>query len=250
MAYRKTAPKRKAPVRRASTKKTSVVKKVATLSRQVKKLNKVSYDKVQMQISGFNNTAVTTPYYQYHINNLTQSWAPMFGYDANDVSTVNKMYVNSYKVDARLKQASEADLIWYTAFIVSLKDDGADSTTFDPATGQLTLTVNTHYNLLGAAGKAFLNPRFFNIHSYKRFSMGGRAGDQSNPVQRDLSFTIVPKQKMVTNPKGNIFGVGGLSFPKDPSKNYYLLLFNDDLGSDLQYNEITIGGMATIAIPN
>jgi hypothetical protein len=197
------------------------------------------------------DASVVTPYYQYHVNNLMQSWQPIFGYDSGDFSQVNKCYVNSYKIDARLSQGSEADLIWYTAYVVSLKDDGADSTTFDPATGALTLSNGTHFQTMGAQGKVFLNPRFFNIHHYKRFSMGGRAGDQSNPVQRDLSFTIVPKQKLITNPKGNIFGTpGGMQFPKDPSKNYYLLLFNDDSGSDLQVNKITICGMATLAIPN
>lgn len=249
MAFRKTAPKRKVPVRRAPAKK-SVTKKVATLSRQVQKLSKVSYDKVQMQILPQSYASVTQPYFQYHLNNLTSSWTPIFGYDANDVSTANKMYVNSYKVDARLTQDSEADLIWYTMFVVSLKDDGADSTTFDPATGQLTLTDNIHYNRAPTNGKVIVNPRFFNIHKYKRFYMGGRAGDQSAPVTRDLSFTIVPKQKMVTNPKGNIFGIGGLAFPKDPSKNYYMILFNDDLGTDLQVNKIVAGGIASIAIPN
>jgi hypothetical protein len=235
----------------ARTKKaTSTVKELAKVKASIKKLTTISYDKVQMQMSGYNNQAVVQPYYQYHLNGLMQNWTPIFGYDSGDFSTVNKCYVNSYKVDARLKQSSEADLIWYTAFVVSLKDDGADSTTFDPATGTLTLALNTHYNSLGASGKTLLNPRFFNIHSYKRFSMGGRSGDQSNPVQRDLSFTIVPKEKLITNPKGNIFGSGGLQFPKDPSKNYYLLLFNDDSAGDLQYNEIVIGGLASLAIPN
>ena len=250
MAYRKTAPKRKAPVRRRAPAKKSVAKKVTTLAKQVKKLTTISYDKVAMKTIETAYTGMTQPFYQYHINNLMSAWTPIFGYDSNDFSNVNKVYVNSYKVDARILQGSEADAIWYTAFVVSLKDDAADSTTFDPATGILTLTNGVHYTTLGGNGKVLVNPRVFNIHSYKRFYMGGRPGDQSAPVVRDLSFTIVPKQKLITNPKGNVFGTGGLSFPKDPSKNYYMLLFNDDLGSDLQTNNITIGAVANMAIPN
>ena len=49
-----------------------------------------------------------------------------------------------------------------------------------------------------------MNKKYFNIHSYKRFYMGGRVGDQSAPALKDLSFTIVPKQRLVENPGGNI----------------------------------------------
>jgi len=249
MAVRRSAPSKKVQKTRTSSKK-SVSKKVTDLVRTVKKLTSISYDKIQMQLLPSSYASVTQPYYQYHVNNLTSNWTPIFGYDTADISAANKMYVNSYKVDARLTQDSEADLIWYTMFVVSLKDDGADSTTFDPATGQLTLTDNIHYNRAPTNGKVIVNPRFFNIHKYKRFYMGGRSGDQSAPVTRDLSFTIVPKQKLVTNPKGNIFNAtSGLAFPKDPSKNYYFLLFNDDLGTDLQVNKIVLGGIANIAVP-
>lgn len=227
------------------------ITEVDKLRAQVKKLTKVSYDRVQMKGLGTTNQGIVSPYFIYHLNSQMSSWTPVFGYDANDFSNVNKIYVNSYKVDARLTQDNEGDLIWYTMFVVSLKDDAADSTTFDPATGALTLTSDTHYTVLGAQGKALINPRMFNIHAYKRFSMGGRAGDQSNPVQRDLSFTIVPKDKQITNPRGNIFaGVGSLSFPKDPSKNYYMILFNDDSAVDLATNKITINLIADMAIPN
>jgi len=234
----------------SKTRKPRTTAEVAKLKAAVAKLNKVSYDKVNMRTIEAGSASVTQPFYQYHINNLMNAWTPIFGYDANDFSNVNKVYVNSYKVDARLIQATEADLIWYSSFVVSLKDDGADSTTFDPATGILTLTPGVHYTTLAGNGKVLVNPRFFNIHSYKRFYMGGRPGDQSAPANKDLSFTIVPKQKLITNPKGNIFGTGGLSFPKDPSKNYYMLLFNDDNGGDFQVNTINIAGMASLAIPN
>jgi hypothetical protein len=248
MAYTKRPVRKVAPKRRAASKK-SMTKKVTALARTVKKLATVSYDKVNMSLVT-SSVGVVQPYYQYHINNIMSSWTPVFGYDAGDLSDVNKCYVNSYKIDARISQGSEADQIYYSMFVVSLKDDAADSTTFDPATGALNLASGTHYTTLGANGKVLINPRMFNIHSYKRFYMGGRAGDQSAPCLRDVSFTIVPKQKLITNPKGNIFGIGGLSFPKDPSKNYYLLLFNDDSGADFQVNTITVGGLASCAIPN
>jgi len=247
MAYTKR-PVKKAPVRRAP-KKTSVVKKVATLVRQVKKLNTISYDKVQFSGTPLFNAPVTTPFFQYHCEGLMNAWTPIFGLDSNDVDECNKVYLNSYNMDIRLQQASEADQVFYTMFVVSLKDQGADSSTFDPATGSLQMINGIHY-YSSDNGRTMLNPRFFNIIKYKRFYMGGRPGDQSAPSLRDLSVKIIPRQKLVQNPKGNIFGVGGLSFPKDPSQNHWVLLFNDDQSADLQVNRIGIHNVISAAIAN
>lgn len=242
--------KRKAPVKKRTTPKTeSVAKKVTALARTVKKLNQISYDKVMFKGYGHDG-GIAQPYYAFHVNQLTSQWDPVFGYDSADIQNVNKVYVNSYKVDARIRQGSEADLIYYTAFIVSLKDQAADSTTFDPLTGNLTLANGIHYEQIGANGKVLMSKSMFNIHAYKRFYMGGRSGDQSAPVLRDLSFTIKPKQRLIQNPKGNVFGLSGLSFPKDPSQNYYLILFNDDSVADGQVNFINVSVLASCAIPN
>lgn len=227
----------------------SVAAKVKTLTKQVKKLNKVSYTKVMTTMNATSTAAVTLPYFGYHINGSMNNWQPVFGHSASDINTVNKAYINSYKLDVRLYQDSEADRIQYTAFVVSLKDNANDATTFDPATGFLTLLDGTHYQTLGTNGRVLVNTEFFNIHSYKRFMMGGRPGDQSTPETRDLSFTIVPKQKMLVNPRGNLFLNSAFNFPKDPSQNYYLLLFNDDSAIDLVFNRINIGGLASFAIP-
>lgn len=228
----------------------TLTKKVATLSAQVKKLNHVSYDQRTMVMAADTATNVVQPFYQYHVTGRMNTWAPIFGSAAVDVDNSEKVYVNEYKLDARLYQDNEPDRIFYTAFVVSLKDQAADSTTFDPATGNLTLASGLHYAQTNTVGKVFLNPGFFTIHSYKRFYMGGRAGDQSAPEVRDISFTIKPKQRMIVNPKGNVFNNAAFTFPKDPSQNYYLLLFNDDLGADLQTNKINIGGIANIAVPS
>ena len=235
-----------------STKKTatkSVAKKVATLTKAVKKLNAVSYDKVSFR--GFSeDSSVIQPVYIYHVNSETRSWTPVFGHDAADVDEVNKVYVNSYNVDMRIRQANEPDLIFYTAFVVSLKDQGSDSATFNQTTGALSLTDGIHYTTLGASGKTLVSKKFFNIHSYKRFYMGGRNGDQSAPVLRDLSFKIKPRQRLIENPRGNVFGVGGLVCPKDPSQNYYVLLFCDDSSLDLQVNIVNTSVLVDAAIPS
>jgi len=241
----------KAVIKRQPAVKT-VAAKVATLTKQVKKLNAISYDKVVMTMDGMatNGASVAAPFFQNHLNALTRNWTPIFGSNAADVANTDKCYINSYKFDCRLTQENEPDRIFYSAFIVSLKDQGADVNTFDPASGLLVMSDGIHYQTLSTGGRVLMNQKFFNIHSYKRFTMGGRPGDQSTPETRDLSFTIVPKQKLLVNPRGNVFGASGLTFPKDPSQNYWFLLFNDDSFADGAVNRITMGGLASIAIPS
>jgi len=228
----------------------SVAKKVATLTKQVKKLNAISYNKVTMYMTGMENNqaSVISPYFIQPLMFDMRNWTPIFGANASDINTADKVWINSYKIDARLSQASESDRITYSAFIVSLKDQANDSSTFDPATGSLALTNSLHYQVLPTNGSVLLSTKFFNIHSYKRFMMGGRPGDQSTPETRDLSFTIRPKQKVIENPRGNVFGSTGLTFPKDPSQNYYFILFNDDSFGDAQVNRISLGGLCQLAV--
>lgn len=244
----KSAKKVLTAVKSAVKKTPTISRKVATLSKQVAKLNKISYEKHALVINGDTATSVTAPFYSFHINRRMDLWNPVFGSAIDEVSITNKMYLNSIKIDCRLSQETEADRIFYSMFIVSLKDQGADSSTFDPATGALFMTDGVQYVSLGQNGRVLVNPNFFNIHSYKRFTMGGRPGDQSTPETRDLSFTIVPKQKLIENPRGNVLRNALFTHPKDPSQNYYFLLFNDDSGLDLQVNRVNINGIASIAV--
>ena len=227
----------------------TVAAKVATLAKAVKKLNTVSYNKVTMVMEGMvnNQASVIAPYFIQPLLADMRNWVPTFGSTSADITNADKVWINSYKIDCRLSQASEADRITYSAFIVSLKDQANDSSTFDPATGSLALQNGVHYQLLPTNGSVLMNTKFVNIHSYKRFMMGGRAGDQSTPETRDLSFTIRPKEKVISNPRGNVFGVSGLTFPKDPSQNYYFILFNDDSFGDGQVNRISMGGLCSLA---
>jgi len=247
---RKSDVKRAAPKRARAPAKKPTAKTVATLVKQVKKLNTISYDKITLSMSTAEDEAVVLPYYQFHVNKRMDLWTPIFGSNNTDSSNADKIYVNSYKMDVRLIQSNEADRIFYTMFIVSLKDDANDATTFDPATGNLTLANGVHYQTLSTNGRVLVNQKFFNIHQYKRFEMGGRPGDQSTPETRDLSFTIVPKQKKIVNPRGNCLGNATYTHPKDPSQNYYMLLFNDDSLGDFAANRVYVGGLASVAVPN
>jgi len=253
MGFTKGTKGKKTPAK-PKAKTASITKKVATIAAAVKKLNAVSYDKVQLQM-GSTIQGVSAPYYVYNMTNGMNTWGPIFGTDSADLTNVQKMYVNSYKMDVRLFQASEPDAILYSAFIVSLKDQANDAQTWlNSSTGALVLTPGIHYQPLGNDGRVLMNKKYFNIHSYKRFYMGGRPGDQSAPVIKDMSFTVVPKQRLVENPGGNIFGTisgrNGLPFPRDPSQNYFFVLFNDNSTLDFENNNIHITGLCQAAIPS
>lgn len=233
----------------------TVKAQVAKLTKQVKKLNTISYDKAHLVMGVNNGPNVLQPYYQYALCNGMNTWPTAFGLNAADLADVQKMYVNSYTMDVRLVQAGESDRIFYTAFVVSLKDEAADASTLDPLDGKLVLQDGLHFQNMGTNGRVLVNPKMFNIHYMKRFSMGGRVGDQSTPETKNLHFKIVPKEKLIVNTRGNIFGSAaspnnGLTYPKNPSQNYFFLLFNDDSLADLAANQIYIGGLASVAIPS
>jgi len=238
----------------SKTRKPRTDVEVVKLKAAVKKLNAVSYDKVALRM-GNSQAFVQNPYYVYNITNGMNTWGPIFGSDSSDLTNVQKMYVNSYKLDVRLNQGSEPDLTYYTAFIVSLKDQSNDVQTWlNSTTGALVMTPGIHYTDLGTDGRVLMNKKYFNIHAFKRFYMGGRPGDQSAPACKDISFTIKPKQRTIENPGGNIFGTisgrNGLAFPRDPSQNYFFILFNDNSGIDFENNLLHISGLCQCAIPS
>jgi len=232
--------------------KPTIAKKVATLSRQVKKLNKISYDKIDFNHTPVVNSSLVTPYNQVLVSGALNSMAPLWGYSTTDVNTVDKAYLNSKDVYVSVRQNNEPNLIRYTMFVVSLKDQGADTTTFDPATGALTLASGTHYTNI-ISDQVRISPRFFNIHAMRRFTMGyeGSAGPTADTQsERRFVFKIKPKTKLIENPKGNVFQNAAFTFPKDPSQNYWVLLFNDNAGADLENNRLDISVIDHFAIPS
>jgi hypothetical protein len=195
---------------------------------------------------------VTTPYFSALVSGALNTMSPLWGYSSADVANVDKAYLNSKDVYVSVRQNNEPNLIRYTMFVVSLKDAGADSTTFDPLTGALTLANGTHYTNI-VSDQVRISPRFFNIHATRRFTMGyeGTAGPTADTFsERRFVFKLKPKQKLIINPKGNVFGNASFTFPKDPSQNFWVLLFNDNVGADLENNKVDINTVDHFAIPS
>lgn len=237
--------------------KKSLTTKVATLQKQVATLKKVSYETCSTYstiATGFNLTA------DYNTWNLSRLYpnssysAPIFGTSATEISEVNKAYLNSKDIYVSVRQASEPNFVRMSMFLVSLKDQAATTTLWDPASRQLVLTGGTDYVLpLPATEQALLNPKSFTIHAVKRFTMGteGAAGPMADTyAQRRFKFTIKPKQKLITNPVGNVFNNSLFSSPMDPSQNYFIILFNDNASLDLEFPKVDINVCDHWSLPN
>lgn len=256
---RRSAPATKRKVMKPKTSaKKSVAKKVNTLVKTVKKLTKISYDKVPMT-RGFTGqslgslVASGSPFVFSLVAGFDASMAPIWGYDAADLANPTKAYLNKVNVDVVIRQDNEPDLITHSVFLVSLKDQGADSTTFDPATGTLTLTDGVHYSQWNAsdARQVVMSPRFFNIHKVWRTFTGGQIGGQTvQPALRSRNMTFVPRQKLYQNPRGNLFGNLSFSFSKDPSQNYYLVCFNNNATGDAEAPKLDLRILYNWAIPS
>lgn len=237
--------------------KPTVAKKVATLARQVKKLNKVSYEQVTTVSSVANSQNLTADYNAYNLSRLYPNSTytiPIFGTSTTEISEVNKAYLNSKDVYVSIRQASEPNFVRMAMFLVSLKDQGATTTLFDPASRQLVLTGANDYIGVGNAWEtSALNPKQFNIHAVRRFTMGteGTAGPMADTYsQRRFKFTIKPKQKLIENPVGNVFNNSSFSSPVDPSQNYFIIIFNDNASLDLEYPKVDVVVYDHWAVPN
>jgi hypothetical protein len=244
MAWKRSYKKKAAPRKKKTWKKKAAAPALKKLQAAVKKLNTVSYDKIDMVVLNANAAAPASPYVGYNISASMASMAPVWGYAIADIANANKAWLNNMKIQVSIAQNNERDLIRYSMFVCSLKDAGADASTFDPATGSLpALIEGTHYVYGGFADQVLMSPAFFNVHATRRFNFGYADGvyptADSRSVRR-FTFNVKPSKKLITNPKGNVFQNAQFNFPKDPSQNYFVLLFNDNSQIDLQSNKLDI----------
>ena len=214
---------------------------VASLNYKVKKLFRINRLKTQYQHLGgtVNSTmgALVPP--STAIFNLCNwnSFTPIFGSSGTDVDYANSFYHKSFGIDITIENASETDNISYTCFLVSLKDSVGSA--FDPNTGNLSLTNPTHF--WTNQGMCLLNKNMFNIHRIKRFNLGNYgqamtiASAHNYGTIRRFFWKWSPKCK-VSNPSGSIRAA---SSSLDPSKQYYLIVCNDDSSADLQSPDIS-----------
>lgn len=206
---------------------------LATLSRQVAKLNAVAINRIQYgQTQSFSaSTVLGLDSYQALPLLQFAGWNRVFGTDADDET--NKQCVIKSQKCTWVFNTTEPDNRRYVMFVVSLKDDA--SQLLNAGTGNLEpLVQGTHYNQ--SNDLTLLNLNFFRIHYMKRFHSGvvpmqklgppvlqnipNMGSDATKQGSWNLKFGT--KGMRVKNPAGD-WKAGG--YPKDPSSNYFVLTF-------------------------
>lgn len=214
----------------------SAVKQLNRKVSTIQSLVTVKKNKVFYGINYANN--VSSDYNQYGLTRLSD-FQTIFGTDATDGQGRNAM-IRSVSIDNYVSLrnfgstlANETDTIGFTYFVVSLKKEASSLL---GTTGLLnSLVANTHY--YNNSGKVLLNPRYFNIHAYKRFTLTNNQqsltlSTAQSQYGSDIRWqTRVSIKKHINNPAGDWKAMG---FSPDVQDNYYALLFNDNSVLDLE----------------
>ena len=247
-------------VKKAPKKGTGLSGELARLKRQVSALTAVAVNRIMYSGTDNYQTATVAGTASYAATPLTRfsAWTRVFGTDADD-ETQKKCVIR--KLSGRWTFASnEPDNRQFSMFVVSLKDEASGLLNSD---GTLAaLAQGTHYSdPLGTGAGALLNLKLFNVHYHKSWTAGvtpevkaavNPAGAVQNigmtpgATHRFGKFNIrLPRGGIrVLNPTGD--WKAGL-FPKDPSKNYYVLTFwSGDSSVDLETGNMLINWLAGV----
>lgn len=236
---------RKGGVKAMARPKKTAIQKLATAVRTLQRKNRSEAEYLNFSY-GVEPTGMESPAYIYPLN-FYQGMTPIFGVSADDLEA-NKIIHKSAGLDMRVTLENpvnnEENTIGFTAFLVSLKDDiGA---VFNPGTGGLTLVANqTHYI---NQGMAMLNKKMFNIHRVKRFHLTNHGTPLAQSAAQTQYGTDcrwywkVSLNKTIQNPQGNW---KSLNSALDPSKQYYVLIFNDNSIVDLESPTVSVSAVHT-----
>jgi len=210
---------------------------IKTLAKAVKVLQQK--DKVDAQYLNFTQQVfeqnVAAPLHYVNLSDFS-GMISTFGTSAND-NVDNRIIHKSVGMDCRvtLENAinNEESTIGFTAYLVSLKDDIGN--VYNNLTGGLTLTLGSTHEII--QGMVLLNKKMFNIHKTKRFTLTNYNQALISPAAQTQFGTDyrwywrLPINKTINNPRGDWKQLG---CALDPSKQYYLMIFNDNSTSDLE----------------
>lgn len=233
-------PKRKSKSKSKKNDIKSIARKVNKLIRQ-KRVNAQWYNLARAELN--QNIA---QFYHYNMC-LYSGMAPIFGTTTDDLADPKILY-HSSKVQCRVSLENtinnEEETTRFSAFLVSLRDRIPQSR-FNSGTGVLTLTAGLDYYL--NQGIAYINPKMFNIHKVKYFTLtnygtalSAPAGQSQFGTAHEWTWSIMPKMT-VEHPAGNW---SALASSLDPSRQYYVLIFSDNQTGDAEYPTVSISQVA------
>jgi len=238
--------------RRAYPKKKRIVNAKSAITDLYKKTKKIQKEltKKRQYIYTVNNsqsitTNISSPYTIQKLCKFSDDTA-IFGTDPNDLlgsKVLLKSMTLKINVDLENLSETEEETTRVEMFIVSLKDNANDI--FNPSNGDIALTSNIHYWQFGPTGVvnggyAYLNKKYFNIHHHKRFQLTNYGASMANSGAQNengSNWHYDCKLKMNHVISANMSNVADQSWktlvcPRDPSQNYYIIWFNDNLTVD------------------
>lgn len=258
--YRKRSYRRKRSstlARLARPKKTTAVQALAKQLRGIKLNMRKKSQLLNFQTGtrqapgGSTGDAIVQPYYCFPLSTFN-AWSRIFGTGTNDWEG-NSMIWKSFGLDVHVRSFNETEQINFTMFLISMKDNG--SYCIPAAGGNLVISDTTEFiNSSGAGGDTasglvMLNKSICNIHYVKRFTLGnnGAALNTSSAQTQygtDRRFYIRHRvNKKIQNPIGDVFAM-----PRayDPSSNYYLLIFSNNLSADAESPRVFLNVVHTV----
>lgn len=261
---RKALPRRRYGGRRTG-RRPALARRVAALARQVRKIpqtyhlgyalqtQEMSADYVAVNLCNYTPTQTTLG----GVNGTTTNPGAslLFGTQADDLES-NRIIDQSLSCQLKISANTETDNITYTCYLVSLKDAMNQRQVFNPDTGALDLVPNVHYWVsslaAGTLGMVQLNPKCFNIKRRWKFTIGnnGQALTIASAVggiasQKTIYFNV-PMRQTITNIAGDVYG--NMATARDPSKQYYLLMFNDDRALDVAVQKYDFHAVRTVKV--
>lgn len=220
--------KRKSTVAKMAKGKTTSIQALAKSVRSLQLANKKQHQFLNYRRSA-SGEVIQSDVNIFNLCDYT-NMTPIFGADGDDDNNY-KIQHQSFGMDCYLTLENavnnEENTIGFTVFLVSLKDDIGSA--FNPNTGVLSLSSGDHYHTLN--GMTMVNKKCFNIHKVIRrtltnFNSNLSIAGAKSQGGADCRFYLKHSPRStITNVKGDW---KAMSSAQDPSKQYYLLIFNDN----------------------
>lgn len=251
----KTGLRIKKSVKPSGSNMAKLVKSVNQIKRRVSGAEKTLYYRFKVNStapSGTNySSELRTPYNMYHLCNyntmVVGSGNAIFGSSATALDIkADRCRHEAITMDLYVSlenmlgtNSSEWNTVNFTCFLVSLKD--AIGSKFNASTGAVTLTGGDDYTTVGTVasvdgGYAYINPKIFKVHKSKRFTLSNfnqspqTLGLTNPPLAKQWQWKIYPNQTVVNS----VGSWTDLACAPDPSKNYYVIIFNNNSGIDAE----------------
>lgn len=243
--FRKTYGKYKKNYKRRAP----IVKRVRKIEKAVKEQTRKLYLVNQSQ-DQVQNTLL--PFIQFRLTAFNNDVSAL-GTDQNDLLGA-KVKLNKIQMHGRVSLEgvdNEEETLNLTMALVSLKDDFAYK--LDESNGLLTLVSNEDYYQY--SGWTYLNLDVFKVHKIKHLTLTNHGADlgtsgAQTQMGTDYNFNWNVRPNAIIQARRTTSATTEswktLICPSDPSKNYWLLVFNDDSSVDVEQAMVKMLCMKTL----